>query len=378
MNIYKEYSKVILIFLFVYLILLNFFQLSQQHWSSILDQDIVIIYNSLLISSGYEQEYRGHPGYTTFLIIGIFFKFFSIFYDNFSVQVILISNNIEKDLQNLFIIARVINSFFNFFFILVLYKILKKLNLKENICIISVLLLVFYSSFYELLFMVRSELLSVLMVLISFYYLLVFIENKIKLMPIFYSGFFSCLAILAKMQAIFLIVVMLFCLPFLFNYYEKKNNDILRKKYYYLINYLFLIFVLIGYLVFQSIIQFDSRFTFSRNVDVFAVFFLILSYGIFLIILDKKKVTNYREIISTISLIIFGFLFCIGFLKFIDLIGIIKFSNEVILRLTNPIYYMSVFTAINTDSNIFIIVKDTVNLILNFNSIKTFFIIYHL
>ena len=104
-------------------------------------------------------------------------------------------------------------------------------------------------------------------------------------------------------------------------------------------------------------------------------FFLILSYGIFLIILDKKKVTNYREIISSISLFIFGFLFCIGFLKFIDLIGIIKFSNEVILRLTNPIYYMSVFTAINTDSNIFIIVKDTLSLMLNFSSINAFSII---
>ena len=375
MNIYKEYSKVILIFLFVYLVLLNFFQLSQQHWSSILDQDIVMIYNSLLVSSGYEQEYRGHPAFTTFFIIGIFFKFFSIFYDNFSVQGILISNNIDKDLQNLFIIARVINSFFNFFLILFLYKILKKLNLKENICIISVLLLVFYSSFYELLFVLRSELLSVLIVLISFYYLLEFIENKKKLMPVFYSGFFSCLAILAKMQAIFLIVVILFCLPFLFNYYEKKNNNILRKKYYYLINYLFLIFLLIAYVAFQLTIQFDSRFIFSKNMDVFALFFLILSYGFFLIILDKKKVINYREIISTISLFIIGFLFCLVFIKFIDLIGITKISNEVILRLTNPIYYMSVFTQINTDSNIFMIIKDTLNLILNFNSIKIFFII---
>ena len=74
-----------------------------------------------------------------------------------------------------------------------------------------------------------------------------------------------------------------------------------------------------------------------------------------------------------ILLFIFGFLFCLVFVKFIDLIGIIKISNEVILRLTNPIYYMSVFTQINTDSNIFMAIKDTVNLILNFellNSLK--------
>ena len=180
-TILNNYSKIILIFLLGYCLLLNLFQLSQQHWSSILDQDSVVIYNSLLLSSGYEQEYRGHPGFTTFFIIGIIFKFFSIFYENFSIQGILISNNIEDDLQSLFIIARVINSFFNFLLILVLYKILRKLNLKKNICIISVLLLVFYSSFYEILFLLRSELLSVLLFLISFYYLLQFAKNKKKL-----------------------------------------------------------------------------------------------------------------------------------------------------------------------------------------------------
>ncbi len=374
-TILNNYSKIILIFLLAYCLLLNLFQLSQQHWSSILDQDSVVIYNSLLLSSGYEQEYRGHPGFTTFFIIGIIFKFFSIFYENFSIQGILISNNIEDDLQSLFIIARVINSLFNFLLILVLYKILRKLNLKKNICIISVLLLVFYSSFYEILFLLRSELLSVLIALISFYYLLEFAKNRKKLLPIFYSGFFSCFAILAKVQVIFLIIVILFCLPFLFNYYENKNNKILRKKYYYLINYLFLIFVLIAYLFFQLTIQFDPRFTFSKNIDIFALSFLILSYGLFLIVLDKKKITNYREILATISLLIIGFLLCLVFIKFLELIGITKISNEVILRLTNPIYYMSVFTHINTDANINMIIKDTFNSIFNFNSMNIFFII---
>ena len=34
-----------------------------------LDQDIKMIYNSLLISSGFEQAYRDHPAYTTFLFL---------------------------------------------------------------------------------------------------------------------------------------------------------------------------------------------------------------------------------------------------------------------------------------------------------------------
>ena len=90
MNIFKDNSKILIIFLLFYLILLNLFQLSEQHWSSILDQDIIIIYNSLLVSSGIEQEFRGHPAYTTFTFLGVIFKFlsfltFRIFCDMFTI-----------------------------------------------------------------------------------------------------------------------------------------------------------------------------------------------------------------------------------------------------------------------------------------------------
>ena len=95
MNIFKDNSKILIIFLLFYLILLNLFQLSEQHWSSILDQDIIIIYNSLLVSSGIEQEFRGHPAYTTFTFLGVIFKFLSFFlkilqYKRFLTQIILI------------------------------------------------------------------------------------------------------------------------------------------------------------------------------------------------------------------------------------------------------------------------------------------------
>ena len=95
MNVFKDNSKIFIFLLFFYLLLLNLFQLSEQHWSSMLDQDIKMMYNSLLISSGIEQEYRDHPAYTTFLLLGGIFKFLSIFFDNFRIQEILKSENIE-------------------------------------------------------------------------------------------------------------------------------------------------------------------------------------------------------------------------------------------------------------------------------------------
>ena len=120
MNIFKDNSKILIIFLFFYLILLNLFQLSDQHWSSMLDLDIVMIYNSLLISSGIEQEFRDHPSYTTFLILGEIFKLLSIFFENFLIQEIFNSENIDENLQKFFIIGRILNSIYLFLLAFVL------------------------------------------------------------------------------------------------------------------------------------------------------------------------------------------------------------------------------------------------------------------
>ena len=128
MNIFKDYSKILIIFLFTYFLILNLFQLSQQHWSSMLDQDIKMMYNSLLISSGIEQEYRDHPAYTTFFLLGSIFKICSIFFDNFTVQEILNSKNIDENLQTLFIIGRIVNGVYVFLVAFIIFNILKELT----------------------------------------------------------------------------------------------------------------------------------------------------------------------------------------------------------------------------------------------------------
>ena len=65
----KNYTPIFFIILFIYFFGLNVYQMHNQHWTAMLDQDIKMIYNSLLISSGFEQAYRDHPAYTTFLIL---------------------------------------------------------------------------------------------------------------------------------------------------------------------------------------------------------------------------------------------------------------------------------------------------------------------
>ena len=51
----KNSAKIFLSILFLYFFSLNIYQMHDQHWTAMLDQDIKIIYNSLLISSGFEN-----------------------------------------------------------------------------------------------------------------------------------------------------------------------------------------------------------------------------------------------------------------------------------------------------------------------------------
>ena len=199
LNLTKENSaKIFFSILFVYFFSLNIYQMHNQHWTAMLDQDIKIIYNSLLVSSGFEQEYRDHPAYTTFLILGGIFKICSIFFDNFTIQEVFKSDNIDKEFQKLFYIGRIINTIYIFLLTLFIFKILNELKISKLISFISVSLSIFFISFYELLFVLRSEIVAVLMFLVSLYFLIRFL-NKSNILYIL-TGFFFVLLCLQKFK----------------------------------------------------------------------------------------------------------------------------------------------------------------------------------
>ena len=223
LNLTKENSaKIFFSILFVYFFSLNIYQMHNQHWTAMLDQDIKIIYNSLLVSSGFEQEYRDHPAYTTFLILGGIFKICSIFFDNFTIQEVFKSDNIDKEFQKLFYIGRIINTIYIFLLTLFIFKILNELKISKLISFISVSLSIFFISFYELLFVLRSEIVAVLMFLVSLYFLIRFL-NKSNILYILLTGVFFALSMLAKIQAIFLFFS-LFSSFTVFNYLLVSNK----------------------------------------------------------------------------------------------------------------------------------------------------------
>ena len=365
MNIFKDYSKILIIFLFTYFLILNLFQLSQQHWSSMLDQDIKMMYNSLLISSGIEQEYRDHPAYTTFFLLGSIFKICSIFFDNFTVQEILNSKNIDENLQTLFIIGRIVNGVYVFLVAFIIFNILKELNVKRYICIFSTLIIVLFQDTYELLFLIRSEILSLLMILLFLYFLIKFIKtNEIKYTLL--SGFFLCFSMLAKIQVIFLFVTFLISLPFLINHFkfQKHKNNLIYGKNYYILCFSLLVLFLSSYVFFQILLGIvmlheynDPRFYFTHNIDLFLFLIFLIFYSLYIKFLSLKKMIISSEIIINISSVLSGFILCIIFIFFLDLINLIPFNKLNIMRLTNPIEYMTRFTLLDAgniiDTDIF-------------------------
>ena len=74
---YLKKENIFFVLLLLYFFLMSAFQATDNHWSARIDQDIFLIYNSLLIYSGFEQDYLDHPAYSTFLILGGVYKILS-------------------------------------------------------------------------------------------------------------------------------------------------------------------------------------------------------------------------------------------------------------------------------------------------------------
>ena len=106
--------NIFLFFISVITILFSYSQSLTQNWSSTIDFDLTVIFNSLQVISGYEQDFREHPGFTQFVIYGIFYKLFSFFDQNLIINVdqLLQLQNPNDNLQKLFLISRFANSIF--------------------------------------------------------------------------------------------------------------------------------------------------------------------------------------------------------------------------------------------------------------------------
>ena len=339
----KKNNYIIYIFFFLSIFFLHFYQLFHQHWSGVLDQDLVIIYNSILLNSGLEQEYRDHPAFTTFFINSLIYKFLNFFSNTPStIDSILNTSNINGIFQYYFYTSRTINFFCNLLLILFFYKILKKLNviieIRFLICLIFITSIGYISSF----FVIRSENISLLFLIFSINAALT--ENKSRILNFFVAGIFFSLAMLAKIQIIFLA---LFIIYLIVNIERNNKYNIINNVY--IKNYL-LLSLLVGffsYFVFQVYVQEFPRFQSRKYLDL--VFFSI-SFFVFIFYFYLSK--NFKENILIFSSMINGFFFCIFLIFFFDKINILKVNDFIFLRITNPIHYMSEYADTNKTASL--------------------------
>ena len=202
-------SKHLYLYFFLLLSLLffiiNIYQSQYFHWTAALDQDIMIIYNSLLISSGFEQEYRDHPAYTTFVIYAFLIKIFSLINPDILSNINNLTNSVnpDRDLQILFYFCRNVNVIINISLVFFLYKLLLKIKLSQISAILSCCILIVSGWYTESFFYLRNENLAIIFFLISTIFQIKFFEER-KFVFIIFSGFFFGIAMLAKIQIIFL------------------------------------------------------------------------------------------------------------------------------------------------------------------------------
>jgi hypothetical protein len=336
----------ILYFILIFYFFFNIYQLDLSHWSSMMDHDFYILYNSLLVSSGLEQEGRDHPAFTTFLLHGYTYKILNIFQNSFStnIDVILNSNKINETFEFYFKVSRTVNFFINFFLFLSFLKLVKLLKIKENIsflvCIIFLISNWFSLSFFSL----RSENLSLLFILLSMIFIIK--NEEIELKNYFFAGIFFLLSMFTKIQVIFFITFLIFFIGNNISSEKRIKNQFLFSKIN--INYLIhsLIFILLFYLVFQLKIQEFSRFEKNKFLDLFVFFSGFTFIGIYFFITSNFNFYLLKEKFILLSIVLLGFIFGLSILVLFDALNIIPINDFIYLRITNPIHYMSEFESI--------------------------------
>ena len=322
------FQLLIFIILFYFVFELNYFR----HWSSIQDQDLTLIHNSLLLNSGSKAEYHDHPGHTQILFMSLWLNFLKLLniISVTSYQDFEISNFVKKDFIKLVQYSRFINLILSIVFAYTFYNIFKIIIKKK---ILSYLLTILLITSYPLLISIshiRTELISTTFIFLSFLYLLKTIKSiELNRKYIFLIGFFFTLSIFGKFQSIFIFLFY----PFLLfiakkkiiinlNNFEKNKLHIITsiifilaifliwKKYVRGLNYIFLpmavgyFYLLINYINNKYIKS--SKFNF-----IFLFYFLFgISCSFFLIFIPKPFHTNNINVIvnffSTSSMYIQG------------------------------------------------------------------------
>ena len=197
---YKKYTEN-LIYFFSFISLIIFFLYTKNslfsHWSDILDQDVTLIYNSLLVESNIPQQYLDHPAYTTFFVLSFFFKIGYLFniIDIKNIDDLLNHSNKNDTLQIIHNISQFVHLTYSVILILIFKKILHRI-IDDNFSSFLLSIIFLISPSYIYLFeLIRSEILSLIFIFLFY----INLKNCLKknFYNIIFSGIFFICALLS-------------------------------------------------------------------------------------------------------------------------------------------------------------------------------------
>lgn len=381
----KKITNKLLLFslLFILMITSTIFQSIHQDYTSIKDFDLVVIHNSLQLVSYQFPDYQDLTAYSHFLTYGIFYKVFNFFDHNLvsNINLLMKLENPEVVLQKLYLISRIANCTIHFVTIIFIYGILSIFKIDEYYKIITVLFILFSKTFIANFIILRSDIVAACYFFISTYFLLGFIKTP-KFINLFFVSLFMIFSLLAKVQIIFLYMFLFFFFIFYSSYEDKKefskNNFFLSKIFEINLKYV-LLFIIILYFIFQIYLNnFVNSSTGVGYLDVFCflIYFLIMYIAIFYMC-KFKKITNqylYNIFCIILSLSIMHVLF----LKFLNIIGLIKIDFSIIFSLTNPFYFLKSYSPFSTQEFSTNMISDIIIILFkdfNFNLIYSFLLL---
>ena len=151
----------------------------------------------------------------------------------------------------------------------------------------------------------------------------------------------STLAMLAKIQVIFLYISLIIALPFLIKHLNssEKFNRLIKSNNLLVLNKIVLLLFFFLYILSQIILSkfflnelADPAFSLLHNEDLLLLIFFVSIYFIFIKLLSKYYSINSDQIIVLLGMIMAGFVLSLLLVLLLDVINIIPFHDLNLLR----------------------------------------------
>jgi hypothetical protein len=362
----KLIEKYFIFKILLIVVIVDYLQFTSQHWTALTDTDWFMMYNSLLLSSGYEQKFEEYPAFTTFLINSKLIKFYNFFnsIDNFTVEKLKYIKNLDLYLGDIFIIHRTINSLVHCLTLYIIFKIQEKIGLNYFFNYLIIISFISTNFFWINLFQVKPEIWSIFFFFLAFYLLINFHKkDQKKIVLLISSGFVCGLAFISKIQILFFILFLIMLIPYMQRIVSTKNETSNLGFPYLKLLLMTYLLILLGYTIIEYFIIYQHpNYIGKLKIDLYLYIGFSVFYFLYLKKLSKNS-SEFRENLTKYLIFILSFLSVILVLIVIDFFEISKVNNYIYYKFLNPIAILNQ-RSIDTDYQ---------NVLLTFFDVANFF-----